>query len=418
MRRTFTASAVVLTALLASVGFISPVQAATPIWNYYSTSGGTQAKLIGSLVTTDLTGASNLGGAQFSDSRTNAVAGVSVPGLLEVGAITSSQVVTPFQDGIEVTSKAKVAGIDLLSGAIKLDAVEVTNKVQAVPGNFSNSFDSKLLNLTIAGKSYPLSAQPNTKIGIPGLAEVTLNEQTVNKGASGIQTKIVALKVTLLKDFGGAKLGSTIELTPSNVTVVSADGSQVGVPVGGFAYGSAVIAGAGNIRANVPPTALLNIPSIGTAGKTFSNSTATVNAGKVLNLGVVETQINATSAVGFSDAFAQAQIARINLLNGAVTADAIKVKSKVMKTLEGNTQEQSMDFINLKVAGKVIPINVKPNTSINVLGLGVVYLNQQLSAPGYSAIVGVRVIVGTKALGLPVGADVQLGVASTYTARS
>ena len=106
------------------------------------------------------------------------------------------------------------------------------------------------------------------------------------------------------------------------------------------------------------------------------------------------------------------------MLGGLITADAITVKSHVAKTPTSHVEEQSLEFLNLKIAGKSIPINVGKNTQIFLLGVGTVYINQQLDQPGYSAIVGVRLIVSAKGLGLPIGADVQLGVASTFTAAS
>lgn len=423
MRRTLAAATTtVLAALLAVAGAITPVSAAQPIWTYYSTSGGTQANLIGTLVSTDLTGASNLGGTAFNDSRTNGVAGVSVPGLIKVGAVTTSQVASPYgADGLQVTSTAKIAGIDLLSGAIKVDAIETTNIARATPAGFSKQAESKLATLTIGGKAYPLSVAPNTKIEIPGLAEVVINEQISNSGASGIETKVNALRVTLLKDVAGAKIGSTIRLATSTVNILNGSPSNA-IPVGGFAYGTSIVVGAADARVAVPPTALLQIPSIGTGGKVYTNSTLNVDIPQgLVKIGAIESKISGVSNVGSSDAYAENQIARVNILGGLITADAIKVTSHVAKNPalpNGHVEEQKLTFVNLKVAGKTIPINVKPNTQIYVLGLGQVYINQQLAKPGYSAIVGVRVILSTKKLGLPIGADIQLGVASTFTAAS
>jgi hypothetical protein len=128
--------------------------------------------------------------------------------------------------------------------------------------------------------------------------------------------------------------------------------------------------------------------------------------------------VSGISAVGSSDAYAENQIARVNVLDGFVTADAIKVKSHVAKTADGHVEEQSMTFANLKVAGKSIPLTTKPNTRINVAGVAEVTINWQVSASGYSGIIGVRVLLSTKRLGLPAGADIHLGVASTFTAAS
>lgn len=418
MRRTLAAATTtVLAVLFATVGLSSPVNAAQQIWTYYSTSGGTQANLIGTLVSTDLTGASNLGGTAFSDSRSNGVASVSVPGLIKVGAITTSQVASPYgSDGLQVTSTAKIAGVDLLSGAIKVDAVTTTNIARATPSGFSKDAHSELATLTIGGKAYPLSAPPNTKIEIAGLAEVVINEQVSNSGPSGIETKINALRVTLLKDFDGAKLGSTILLAPSTINILNGSPSNA-IPVGGFAYGTSVVVGAADARVAVPPTAMLQIPAIGTGGKIYSNSTLNVDIPQgLLKLGAIESKISGLSNVGSSDAYAENQIARVNILGGLITADAIKVTSHVARLAGGgHVAEQHLTFVNLKVAGKTIPIDVKPNTQIYILGLGQVYINQQLSKDGYSAIIGVRVLLSVKKLGLPVGADIQLGVASTFT---
>jgi hypothetical protein len=417
MRRTTAAALTVLAALVAWVGAVSPVSATQQIWTYYSTSGGTQANLLGTLVSTDLTGASNLGGTAFNDSRSNGVASVSVPGLIKVGAITTSQVASPYgSDGLQVTSTAKIAGIDLLSGAIKVDAIETTNIARATPSGFSKEATSKLATLTIGGKAYPLQVSPNTKIEIPGLATVVINEQVSNAGPSGIETKVNALRVTLLKDFAGAKLGSTILLAPSTINILNGSPSNA-IPVGGFAYGTSVVVGAADARVAVPPTALLQIPAIGTGGKIYSNSTLNVDIPQgLLKLGAIESKISGLSNVGSSDAYAENQLARVNILGGLITADAIKVTSHVARLAGGgHVAEQHLTFVNLKVAGKTIPIDVKPNTQIYVLGLGQVYINQQLSKDGYSAIVGVRVLLSTKKLGLPVGADIQLGVASTFT---
>jgi hypothetical protein len=226
-------SSVVLAAPLAFVG--SPASAEQQIWTYYSTSGGTQANLIGTTVRSDLTGASNLGGTAFSDERSNKVAKVSVPGLIKVGAISSSQVASPFgSDGLQVTSKAKIAGVNLLNGAIKIKAVETVNIARATPAGFTREGNSTLASLIINGEAYPLSAEPNTKIEIPGLAEVVINEQKSNVGSAGIETKVTALRVTLLKDFNGAKLGSTIKLAPSSINMLNGSPSNA-IAVGGFA---------------------------------------------------------------------------------------------------------------------------------------------------------------------------------------
>ena len=139
MRRTLSAATITLLAsLLALASTMSPASAQEeveqPIWTYFAQSGGTQANLIGKTVNSDLTGASNIGGTAFNASSSNGVARVRVPGIIQVGAITTSQVAAPFgSDGLQITSKAKIAGINLLNGAIKVDGIETTNIARATP---------------------------------------------------------------------------------------------------------------------------------------------------------------------------------------------------------------------------------------------------------------------------------------------
>jgi hypothetical protein len=390
-----------------------------PVWTYSSSSGGTQANLIGTLITSDPTGASNLGGTAFDASQSGGVARVSVPGLIQVGAITTSQTASPYgADGLQVTSKAKIAGVNLLNGAINVDAVETTNTARATPSGFSKEADSKLVNLTLGGKSYPVSAAPNTTVTIGNLAKVVINEQNSNVGSSGIESRVKALRVTLLEDFGGAKVGSTIQLAFSSVRFFNG-GPSAAVPVGGFCFGLAAKVKASDASANVGPQPLLVIPSVGTGGKVITNSTANVDVPTgLLKAGAAECSVSGLSNVGESDAFAQAQIVRLNVLGGLITADAIKVKSHVVKSQTGHSEEQSLEFVNLKIGGKAIPASVKPNTRINIAGLGQVTINYQASQPGYSVIVGVWVVLSVQKLGLPIGASIPIGVANTFTAAS
>lgn len=423
MRRTISTSAIltgIFAALLVLAGALPAVSAdSPPIWTYFSTSGGTQANLIGTTVSTDLTGASTLAGTAFTGSKSNDVARTSVPGLLNVGGISSSQAASPFgSDGLQITSKARIASVDLLNGAIKIGAVEVTNIARATPSGFSSVLNSQLASLTIDGKAYPLSADPNTKVEIPGLAEVVINEQKSNAGSSGIATKVTALRVTLLKDVAGAKVGSTIKVATSSINILNGALNN-SIAVGGFSYGTAVKVAASDARVAVPPTAFVSIPSYGTGGKFLTNSTANVDVPQgLVKIGAIESRVSGLSDVGKSDAYAENQTARVNVLGGRITADAINVKSHVAKSSSGHVEEQKLEFLRLKIMGKTIPADVKPNTRISVAGLGRITVNEQVSQPGFSQIIGVRVILSTKTLGLPAGADIQIAVARTFTASS
>lgn len=418
MRRTRASRALVLSVLmtvLAMIGVAAPADATTGSWAYFAASGGSQANLLGSVVTSDLTGRSTLADSAWPRSTSNAVASATVPNILSLGAISSKQDAAAFLDGVKVTSSAKIAGLNLLNGAITADAVETTEWAAASSLGVARGGESKLVNLVIGGHAIPVSTAPNTTITIDGLAEVTINKQTYFKSGSAVYTKGIALQVKLLTDVDGGKIGSTISIAPATVAIVSSDGS-VASAVGGFAYTAAAGVGAGDTKVVVGPTAMLQIPSYGTAGKTYTNTTATVDAPNLLHAGTLITKVNATTVPGYADVTDSAETANINVLNGLITADAVRVQSHVQKTGTLHLEEQSTQLVNLKIAGKAMPINAAPNTQINVAGLGLVILNQQVTQAGYSLVVGVRVIVGTKGLGIPVGAEIHLSVASTWIA--
>jgi len=71
-----------------------------------------------------------------------------------------------------------------------------------------------------------------------------------------------------------------------------------------------------------------------------------------------------------------------------------------------------MNLVNLVIAGQHIPVNVAPNTLINIAGIAKIYINQQVVQHDRVGIIGLRVILSTAKYGLPIGADVQVAVAT------
>ncbi len=75
-----------------------------------------------------------------------------------------------------------------------------------------------------------------------------------------------------------------------------------------------------------------------------------------------------------------------------------------------------MTTVNLVIAGNAIPVNVSPNTSIDVAGLGKVELNKQGVDAGkkINRIDGLRITLNTAQAGLPpVGAVIEFAIAAT-----
>jgi len=413
-----------VTALAATVGLVAgpPANAAEPQkYTYMGSSGGSQITALGSTISSGLTASSNLADSVVPNQSSVSVASVKIASLVDVGAITSGQQAVASGDGVKITSGVKIAGISLLGGAIKADAIESTSFASASSAGLDGGTATTFVRLTIGGKAYPLNVPPNTKVEIPGLVEVVINESKVDKSVPGktIRTQGTALHLTLLKAQGQAPAGAEIKLNPTQALIVPTGAADASA-VGGFAYATFAGIGVGNdIKVLAQPTGIVMLPSTGTNGQENKVTIAKADIPGVATIGAISTKVNAKTIVGYSDVSTGAELANINLLGGVIKAQAVDVTTHVRKTngsdaAGANVAESTMNFVNLTVAGSKIPINVKPNTQIYVLGIGQVYINQQLTKPGYAVIVGLRVTLSTKRFGLPIGADVQVGVASSY----
>lgn len=407
-------------ALIAGAGFVAvaqPAGAADPQkYVYQGSSGGTRVTALGTTISSGLTASSNLADSNIPNQAGVQVASVKLAGLLDVGAVTSGQKAEASGDGVKITSGVKIAGISLLGGAIKADAIESTSFASASSAGLDGGTSTTFLRLTIGGKAFPLNIPANTKVEIPGLVEVVINETKVDKSVPGktVRTKGTALHLTLLKAQGGAPAGAEIELNPTQALIVPTGNADASA-VGGFAYATfAGIQAGDQVKVLAQPTGIVMLPSNGTNGQESVVEIVGVNVPSIAELGAITTRANAKTIVGYSDVTNGARLAKVNLLGGVITADAVDVTTHVRKAANDNVAEAKLNFVHLSIAGRKIPIDVKPNTQLYILGIGQVYINQQLTKPNYAAIVGLRVTLSTKRFGLPIGADIQVAVASSY----
>ena len=151
----------------------------------------------------------------------------------------------------------------------------------------------------------------------------------------------------------------------------------------------------------------------------MSNTTGKVNVQGLLTATAVQSTVNGTSVPALSEATATSTITDLRLFpsllsSGVITATAIGSTSHVRVDDGTPVTEGSLQFINLKIAGKAIPVDVAPNTTIQVAGLGKVVINEQtpIRAPGFGhafRVIALHITLDTARAGLPVGAEIQLG---------
>lgn len=413
--------------VLMGVGLVavpSPAHAATTEWYFSANTGATYVKALGGTVSSDLTAASGISGGPDTSSK-NSTAAANVADLLTVGAAETRTTATRNNArDLTVNSYGRVAGVSLLNGLIKIDAVETNiNTIAKADGTHTVNGGTKFVGLKIVGVDLPVTIPLNYGVTIPGVAAISLNNVTHASKDGLTATLGWGLAVQLLGEFEGYDVGTTIALNPVNHYLTEVIPATDGPRLGGFAYATKIQANVTNqVKVLSDPTAIVYTPFGGSQGQELVNSTASVKIPGLLTVGAIKS----TSTSSRDNATGNAQIrnsnatAKLNVLNGLITADAIEVVATGKRTGGVWTHTEEMNLVNLVIAGNAIPVNVSPNTVIDVAGLGKVEINVRGAVPSsmINGIVGLRITLDTAKAGLPAGAVVELAFAATQMSLS
>jgi len=413
MNKKLIAAAVAVVALGGAtvVGSTASSAAPTPGLAYMATMGGTQARILGQTITSDLTAQSRIQGFAYPASNSNNVASVHSGTVLNLGAVTTNVAAKKVTGGAEVTAAGETAGINLLGGLVKVDAIKSTVTTDFVNGVATGSAHTTFVGLHVLGANIPVDVPENYTVDL-GIAVLKLNNVNVVHVASGVAVFASALDLTLLKPRNGAGAGTEIIINPSQVDNV------LMVPVGpqvlnGVAYASHVSVTIPHVaEAESGYTAELVQPRAGTAGQTVSSNTLKIYIPQVLTIGAIGTSQEGVASPTTGQLTESYAIGKVNVLSGLITADAITGSASEQRLGDGSyvpTIEST--FVNLKIAGHAIPIDVSPNTHIDVLGLASIDINKQATSAQASAVYGVTVTLTVAKYGLPVGAVINIGVA-------
>jgi hypothetical protein len=110
---------------------------------------------------------------------TNATARVRLPGIIDAQGLANTANAVVTSTDTDETMTAKIGAVNLLNGAIKLDAITAWSRiVQHGSDPPTKTANAEILGPVIGGKPVPVGVDPNTVIEIPGLVRVTINEQT------------------------------------------------------------------------------------------------------------------------------------------------------------------------------------------------------------------------------------------------
>jgi hypothetical protein len=346
-----------------------------------------------------------LGCGPTSDS--NDVAAVHVPGI-KTGVVRSRTHTFSVKGGSGSQSVNVIHNVNLLNGQITADAIRAVSKTSYDGSRFEGGGrGSEFVGLRIAGKKY--SAKFSGRVNLPGIGYVQLNRRTrANNGAEHV-TQMVVVHVT--------RNVPSLQLTAGTVIIVGhalTAVERVGGILGGYAYGSKAVVAGVPVGANAGRSALVYVGCHGTDGAVLTN--------QILNLGV-------PSVFGLSNVQSTAQgevhrsKASLRLTDTIEQADVLQglIDGKgIQAVAEGSISHgvrhfdsRGSRFAQLSVKGfPAIDVNVPRNTRISIPGLGTLWLHRVIRSDNQIEVRMIELQVRKpNSLGLPVGADVQVGVA-------
>jgi hypothetical protein len=400
--------------MVAGVALSQAAAAADGDYAMGGTAAATYINVLGGVVESGPTSSAQLQTTTVGVARSNRLATVDVAGLIHADALSTEVATSAVAGGQQITSTAKAAGVSLLNGVIKLDAVTTTSTAKVVNDAASYAGDTELVGLTINRKKIPISVAHNTTINVPGVAKVVVN-QTEGELTSDVGAKVrsAGLEITLLKPVKNYKRGTVVVLTPTTAAIGPNVPSE-GPPIGGLGYAlKASVNVAGKIKVLAGPVAAQYVSGGGTGGKTVEQATARVNLAPLAKANVLGTAITASRRIDRGSVEVTARATNLVLLGGAITVDAVSSTSTVNRNRgdDDPTRAGSTTLVGLKIGGQAIKIDPAPNTTINVAGLGTVTLNQQINTADGLLVRALDVKLGKPSGGVPAGAEVEVAAA-------
>jgi hypothetical protein len=329
----------------------------------------------------------------------------------------------------KTSSSARVKNTSTVTGLNAFDGLITATAIKAVANTSANATTinstpagSTFLNLRIAGQTIAADVAPNTRVNLPGVGHVLL--KSVKKDGNGqnfskITVEMLTVVVTQTNDFD-LPVGSRIVVAHA---VSGFSRTEPEVIVGGQAYAATALTTTDAFKNRVGKAAFVVIGCEGTNGKTKTNNVNTLDVGDVLSSGTGKTTAFGGPTASGTVARTTATVQNVSLLGGLIVADTVKaVAQDTFRDGKRFSSTQGTQFVGLKVGDTVVPVDVPPNTRIDLPGIGFVIVNEQIiPAPGSTArtqVNGLRVVVNkNNTLGVPVGTQIIVAHADSTAVR-
>ncbi len=333
------------------------------------------------------------------NTYTASVASANESGLISTGTINSvaSSTLTSSMGSSDVDN------LSILGGIITATEIKAVSSSSVSNGVFSFSSEGSVFaGLKVLGLPVSVNVAPNTRINLPLIGSVTLNEQQtfVSSTKASLTVNMIHVRITL-----GSNAGTDIIVSQgfSDINTRAAPAAM-----GGSAYAPRLSAGpltSGSIVYEL-------VPCFGTGGVVQTDSIAETSLPGILSTGAVSVTDEGNVTLKETSVQTTSSIAGVNLLSGLLTATAITgVASGDSTTPAVFNFTGGSTLVGLVVAGfPAITDNPPPNTKIQILNLGTLYLNRVQPAANHIRVVPIELVINAEnSYGLPIGADLTLG---------
>jgi hypothetical protein len=154
--------------------------------------------------------------------RTNNVNTLDVGGVLSAGTGVTTAFGGPTSTGTVAKTTARVENLSLLDGLITADVVQAVAKDTFRNGERTSSTEgSRFANLEVAGLPIGVNPDPNTKVTLPGIGFVVINEQKVPDPTSTARLQVNGLRIKVTKNNTlGLPVGTQIVVAHADSTAV------------------------------------------------------------------------------------------------------------------------------------------------------------------------------------------------------
>jgi hypothetical protein len=400
--------------LFAATFVAHPASAADGDYAMAGTASATYVNVLGGVVESGPTSTSQLQTISVSRSNSNQLASVDLAGLLHAEALSTDVATSSVLGGQQITSTARAAGVSLLNGLIKLNAVTTSSTAKVVNGLASYSGGTELVGLVVNNRKIPINVAKNTTINVPGVVKVVVNQTSgENTSDAGAKVNSAGLEVTLLKPVKNYKQGTVVVVTPT-AAAIAPDVQTEGPPIGGYGHVVKASITAGNsVKVLAGPVAIQYVGGGGTGGRTDEQATLRVNLAPIAVANVAGTAVTASRTVTHGAVEITSRATNLRLLGGVITVDAVTSTSSVSRDSGAPepTRTGSSSIVGLKISGKAIKVDAAPNTKINILGIGTLTLNQQVQTADGLLVRALDLTLGTASKGVPAGAEIEVATA-------